>query len=208
MVLHGVGADEPVERFYTVQNLPDAPECVARYEGHAFRNLDTGGGGDCAIHAALGTSFHGKIYCGKARKVLGDSFGATAAIFEANVGDADLCQRIKENLWSSAYKLCAKKDLGFDGNLADIREEEKLLWRGLKKRDRALAEQCLDAVRIEKDWDADFAVKRRDVVKAFAATCIPLLEHTFVRPLLTHLQLLEDYSNSEVFRGKLYLKVA
>ncbi len=208
MVLHGVGADEPVERFYTVQNLPDAPECVARYEGHAFRNLDTGGGGDCAIHAALGTSCHGKIYCGKARKVLGDSFGATAAIFEANVGDADLCQRIKENLWSSAYKLCAKKELGFDINLADIREEEKLLWRSLKKLDRALAEQCLDAVRREVDWNADFADRRRNVVKAFAATCTPLLEHTFVRPLLTHLQLLEGYSNSEVFRGKLYLKVA
>jgi hypothetical protein len=208
MVLHGGGAREPVERLYTVQNLPDAPQCVARYQGHAFRNLVTGGGGDCAIHAALGTLLHGKIYCGKARKVLGDSFGATAAIFEANVGDADLCQRIKENLWSSAYKLCAKKELGFDVNLADIRDEEQLLWKGLEQRDRALAEQCLDAVRREKDWDADFAVKRRDVVKAFAATCIPLLEHTFVRPLLTHLQLLEDYSNSEVFRGKLYLKVA
>ena len=208
MVLHGGGKHEPVERFYTVQKLPDAPQCVARYQGHAFRNLVTGGGGDCAIHAAFGTLLHGKMYCGRPRKVLGDTFGATAAIFEANVGDADLCQRIKENLWSSAYKLCAKKELGFDVNLADIRDEEQLLWKGLMQRDCALAEQCLDAVRREKAWDADFAVKRRDVVKAFAATCIPLLEHTFVRPLLTHLQLLEDYSNSEVFRGKLNLKVA
>ena len=78
----------------------------------------------------------------------------------------------------------------------------------MKKLDRALAEQCLDAVRRGEDWYADFADKRRDVVKAFAATCTPLLEHTFVRPLLTHLQLLENYSNFEVFRGKLYLKVA
>jgi hypothetical protein len=208
MMLHGGGAREPVERLYTVQNLPDAPQCVARYQGHAFRNLDTFGGGDCAIHAALGTSLDGQIYCSNARLQLRESFGATAARFEANVGDADLCHRIKENLWSSAYKLCAKKELGFDVNLADIRDEEQLLWKGLMQRDCALAEQCLDAVRREKAWDADFAVKRRDVVKAFAATCIPLLEHTFVRPLLTHLQLLEGYSNSEVFRGKLYLKVA
>ncbi len=208
MVLHGGEAHEHVERCYTVQKLPDAPQCVARYQGHGFRNLVTGGGGDCAIHAALGTLLHGKIYRGRPLKLLGESFGATAAIFEANVGDADLGQRIKENLWSSAYKLCAKKELGFDVNLADIREEEKLLWRSLKKLDRALAEQCLNAVRREVDWNAGFADKRRDVVKAFAATCTPLLEHTFVRPLLTHLQLLDDYSNSEVFRGILYLKVA
>ena len=122
MVLHGVGADEPVERFYTVQKLPDAPQCIARYQGQGFRNIVTGGGGDCAIHAAFGTWVHGEIYCGSPRQLLRESFGATAARFEANVGDADLCQRIKENLWSSAYKLCAKKELGFDVNLADIRD--------------------------------------------------------------------------------------
>jgi len=208
MMLHGGGAREPVERLYTVQNLPDAPECVARYQGHAFRNLDTFGGGDCAIHAALGTSLDGQIYCSNARLQLRESFGATAARFEANVGDADLCHKIKENLWSSAYKLCAKKELGFDVNLADIRDEERLLWRSLKQLDRALAEQCLDAVRREEAWYAAFADKRRDVVKAFAATCTPLLEHTFVRPLLTHLQLLDEYNNSEVFRGIFYLKLA
>ena len=197
-----------VERLYTVQNLPDAPECVARYQGHAFRNLDTFGGGDCAIHAALGTSLDGQIYCSNARLQLRESFGATAARFEANVGDADLCHRIKENLWSSAYKLCAKKELGFDVNLADIRDEEQLLWKGLMQRDCALAEQCLDAVRREVDWNAGFADRRRNVVKAFAATCTPLLEHTFVRPLLTHLQLLDEYTNSEVFRGIPCLKVA
>jgi len=200
-LLRGGGAHEHVERFYTVQKLPDAPQCMARYQGQGFRNFVTGGGGDCAIHAAFGTWVHGEIYCGSPRQLLRESFGATAAIFEANVGDAGLCQRLKENLWFSAYKLCARKELGLPVNLADIREEERLLWRSLKQLDRALAEQCLDAVRREEAWYAAFADKRRDVVKAFAATCTPLLEHTFVRPLLTHLKLLDEYTNSEVLIG-------
>ena len=55
---------------------------------------------------------------------------------------------------------------------------------------------CVSALRDQRDVDKKFMVARNKVVDAFGTLCTRNLEHCFLRPLLTHLGLLESFEST------------
>ena len=72
------------------------------------------------------------------------------------------------------------------------------MWSTLMELNPTLAEKCIDAVLEETVCYNEWELKRRPLVEAFASTCTPALEHSFIHPLLKLLDLFDDYAKEYV----------
>ena len=153
----------------------------------------TKGDGACAIHSVFGAIHRGEFEKVNARSFLRDSFGVDADTFSARVADAAIVTQLGQVLWQELVQPCAAEAVGLDCSRLIAQPESNTVWAEILRNSPALALQCVDAARSEHQRYELFSAARADIVNEFAKLCVRTLEHTFVRPLLGYLGMLEEY---------------
>ena len=177
-------------------NNPDAPAVVRRLHGRTGQVEGTNGDGACAIHSVFGERHHGLFWKKGVRIFLRNTFGPTAEMFSARLGDAAILSELRNVLWQELLKPYAAKEAGLHDSRFVLRREGGMIWNQMKRSREDLVQQCVDAFRSEHHAYEKFMAVRHRIVTEFAQLCIRPLEHSFLRPLLTHLNMLEEYENT------------
>ena len=175
---------------------PYTPPCVRSLHGQLIEPATTCGDGACAIHAVFGTYTVGEYRKRNPRAFLRGVFGATASAFYGNLADPELYRQLEDILWKDLIKPCAEHAGGVHGVDAHLRAEGTMIWRELISGTREVAQQCVEASQAERRQYDALLEKRHAAVLKFARLCVRPLEYPFIRPLLVHLNMLEDYENT------------
>ena len=158
----------------------------------------TKGDGACAIHSVFGEDLHGEFEKEGARTFLRDMFGPTAGDFSERVGDAAVLSEIECVLWQELVQPCAARDAGIRSSRLALRPEGNIVWAEMTRRNFVFAQRCVAAAGAEHRSYEEFTNVRANVVNEFANLCVRSLEYSFVRPLLEHLGLMEEYEHQTV----------
>ncbi len=154
--------------------------------------LRTVGDGACAIHSAFGTLTYRGLFKQNARAFLADAWGTTAEDLRRRTNDDALLRDVEDVLWQDLVKPCAAQEAGIeDGNLT-VREEDLMVWAKVCKVPD-LRQRCVQEVLEQEATYAAFRQERNHVAQVFRQLCVRALEHTFLRPLLSSLGLLEEF---------------
>ena len=172
---------------------PDVPATIRELHLRTCHVEDTSGDGACAIHAAFGEKQHGRFKKSGARQFLRDKFGPTADVFSARVGDETLLSELRVVLWQELLQPCAASAAKIHSSRFVVRPEGSMIWNRVQRGSPDLAMRCMNAVRSEHDAYVKFMEVRHHIVEEFSQLCIRPLEQSFVRPLLTHLDMLHEY---------------
>jgi len=182
----------PHEHEHTQPSSIAMPLDTGQLPVHWFQTVTTCGSGACAIHSVFGTASPQGMFCANARNFLANQLGATAACLRTHLNDDILLQELEEFLWKDVVKPQAKAQVGLGlGNIA-VDTESRMLWAEVQRRP-GLLQKCLHKVVQEEQHYSELQQKRREVSTAFACLCTRLLEHSFLRPLLASLGILETY---------------
>ena len=146
----------------------------------------TMGDGACAIHSVFGEAHDGGFKKANTRQFLRNTLGETADVFTARVGDVAIVSELVNVLWQELIQPCAAKKVG-------LRTEARLVWDEITRANPPLAQLCVEVAASEQRTYEQFMVARVNAISEFAMLCIPSLEQSLVRPLLVHLELLEEY---------------
>ena len=169
-----------------------APETVRILEGKHYKIDPAVGDGACAIHSAFGTLTSRGFFRQNARAFLADAWGTTAEDLRRHTKDDALLRDVEDVLWQDLVKPCAAQEAGIeDGNLT-VREEGLMVWAEVCKVPD-LRQRCIETVLEQEATYAALRRERNHVVQVFRQLCVRALEHTFLRPLLSSLGLLEEF---------------
>ena len=168
----------------------DAPAAVRSLHQRRCVFNHTMGDGACAIHSVFGEAHDGGFKRANARQFLRNTLGETADVFTARVGDVAIVSELVDVLWQELIQPCAAKKVG-------LRIEARLVWDEITRTNPPLAQLCVEVAASEQRTYEEFMVVRGNAISEFAMLCIPSLEQSFVRPLLVHLDLLEEYEREQ-----------
>ena len=194
MSMRSAGAEFCDMYLAEVEN-PDTPCCVRSLHGKAIRARATCGDGACGIHAVFGMYTGTEYRKEKPRAFLRHLFGPTSADFYTNLADDELFQVLQQTLWQDLIKPCALHAAGVRGVDVVLREEGKMVWKELMYSAQEVAQEWIQASQAERRQHEAFAEKRNAVVFQFSRLCKRSLEYAFVRPLMMHLDKLEEFEN-------------
>ena len=116
--------------------------------------------------------------------------------FEAHIGNDDILKELRHVLWQELVKPCALHEAQITNSRYIAKKEGELIWDAMMQNNPELVCDCVSALRDQRDVDKKFMVARNKVVDAFGTLCTRNLEHCFLRPLLTHLGLLESFEST------------
>ena len=156
------------------------------------------GDGACAVHSVFGENRYGMFTKAAPRHFIRDRFGEDAGVFSACVGDAAMIRDLAHVLWQELVQPCAAEAAELVNSRLTVRTEGKLVWQDMACSDPASALQCVDAARSEHHAYEHFKLARTRIVNEFANLCVRSLEVPFVRPLLVHLGMLEEYERETI----------
>ena len=165
--------------------------------GRYYRTLKTNGDGSCALHSIYGVPSRTGLRLNSARSFLASSWGDSAERFRTNVGDPALLEQLETFLWDDVLKPQAKSDAGLFVGRQEIVVEAAEIWREICS-EQHVRELCLDRVLQAHQQYESLRSKRDTVRTTFSRICCRSLEHSFVRPLLIALDLLQDFCNTPV----------
>ena len=173
----------------------DAPVVVRALHLRTCQVNRTNGDGACSIHSVFGEKRRGMYEKNDARQFLRNQFGQDADTFSARLGDVAILNELGSTLWQELVQPCAAEVAGIASNRRAVRQEGNMVWAKIVHGDPAVAMQCVEAASSEHDAYEQFRTARTSIVNEFAKLCVRSLEHTFVRPLLGHLDLLDEYEH-------------
>ena len=146
------------------------------------------------MHSVYGKPSKKGLRLDNARAFLATAWGASAEEFLAHAADADLVQELLTFLWDDVLKPQAKREAGLFAGQIQIGREAMNIWRQVSAVS-GLRERCVARVLEAHQQYEALRQKREAILAAFARVCRRTLEHTFLRPLLLSLDLLEDFCN-------------
>ena len=153
-------------------NNPDAPAVVRRSHGRTCQVDRTNGDGARAIHSVFGERHHGLFWKKDARIFLRNTFGPTADMFSARLGDAAILSELRNVLWQELLKPYVAKEAGLHDSRFVLRREGGMIWNQMKRSREDLVQQCVDAFRSEHHAYEKFMAVRHRIVTEFAHLCI------------------------------------
>ena len=190
----GIGKKMTQSKFHVLDK--DAPAMIRAKEGTLFTAARTCGDGACAIHATFGeASSTSGFILPDARGFALTTMGATIEEFRARVNDAQLLNEYSVFLWNDVVKPLAKLHLVLETGGPIPGYESLRIWEAVR-RVPVVLDACVQRIREEERNYARIRERRNLVYRSFARLCIRSLEHSFLRPLLLTLGLLEDFLTS------------
>ena len=193
-LLRFLGASSALIMVVLEVNNPDLPASVRRLHDRIGILEKTCGDGACGIHAVFGKVQQGEYRKNNARSFLRNAFGATAEVFAAKLDDAASLDEIKNVLWADLVKPHALEAAGLTNEQLVLRPEGGMVWSHLT---HDLVQECIQAVQVEHFAYQKFLEERKRICQKFSHLCVRSLEHSFLRPLLTSLDMLEEYENTQ-----------
>eukprot|EP00959_Pyramimonas_sp_CCMP1952_P277690 5804553-Pyramimonas_sp.AAC.1 len=94
--------------------------------------------------------------------------------------------------WKHVIKPQAEQHAGLNERNLGMLAEEKRVWEKIKGKHHVL-KACVRAVKQESETLSVFAQKRNEVASAMRTLCENDMRDVFLRPLLTHMGILDDY---------------
>ena len=176
----------------------DVPEEIKRLHGRQAMAEQTCGDGACAIHSVFGELHRRGFYKASARSLLRHHFGPAADVFTIGVNDAHTLLEIRHALWQELLQPCAAQEAGLHDGVRARKPEGEAIWAVLKNKNPEVACECVEALRSERVRYTRFMATRVAVADALGALCTRPMEHVFIRPLLRHLGMLQEYVEESV----------
>ena len=157
---------------------------------------ETRGDGACAIHAVFGNdSPAGGYFCPQARELICHAMGNEWTDLTSSGVDVSLVQELRDLLWNDfVYRAVS--------NSGSLTLEGRIVWSEICK-SVALKDACTIAVEREMSQNRRFDEVRKELVNVFASLCVPACEDSILKPLLAHVNLLQEFSTAIEGRTKL-----
>ncbi|CAK0884980.1 unnamed protein product [Prorocentrum cordatum] len=95
-------------------------------------------------------------------------------------------------VWKQVIKPQAQKHANLTDRVLEMMYEETKVWKKVKKHNVAL-DACVSAVKLECNALSVFTEKREAVALALRILCQDEMKEVFLRPLLVHMDILDDY---------------
>ena len=107
-----------------------------------------------------------------------------------------MLHRVMNWVWIRIIKPQAERAARVGPGIVDAAFEEGFIW-GKLQRDRQLVLACVQAVTEESMIKRRFEEQRQAMAQAFRALCREELKEMFLRPLLTYMNILDQYFGVE-----------
>mgnify|MGYP001292936738 CR=1 FL=1 len=168
------------------------PAEVGALVNRRYRKMLTNSDGACGIHAFFGSDGPGGLTHADARGFLRQTLGETAGDVLRQCRNVTALDDVMNWAWKQVIKPQAQKHAGLTDRNLGMLDEEMLLWEKIKESNRVL-NACLRAVKHDSEMLTVFEQKRAAVATALRNLCENDMQDIFLRPLLVHMGILDEY---------------
>ena len=179
-----------------VGNGLGVPEKVQAIVNRRYREIPTQNDGACGIHALVGKNCSGRLRHPDPRGFLRRTLGEAAGEVRLNCRNPKALDDAMNWAWKQVIKPQAQQHADLtDRNLGMLAEEE-ILWENVKENTVAF-NACMRAVEQENDMLSLFKQKREAVAMSLRSLCENEMKEIFLRPLLVHMGISDDYDRPD-----------